>query len=59
MSSRVTLPENYNHIVFGLVRRTGAAVISVDYSLAPERLFPTPIDEYERVVVEIYEQRSD
>jgi acetyl esterase len=43
-------PETHDDITTGIARRTGHAVISIDYSLAPEHPFPAALRECEAVV---------
>jgi acetyl esterase len=39
--------EQYHHLTATLAQRTGAAVFSVDYRLAPEHPFPVPVRDAE------------
>lgn len=43
-------PETHDEITAGIVAATGHTVISVDYSLAPERPFPNAVMDCEAVV---------
>lgn len=43
--------------MLSLIRRTGTPIISIDYQLSPEKLFPSAIHECENVVKELYERK--
>ncbi|KAH7709736.1 Protein F16F9.4 [Aphelenchoides avenae] len=47
----------YDGPIYALMRRTGAAVVSVDYQLSPEVQSPSAINECEAVLKELYENK--
>jgi acetyl esterase len=51
--------DTHDKIMRLLALRSGAAVIGVDYSLAPEHKFPTAIDECQAVVAHVRDRGSD
>ncbi|WP_341895341.1 alpha/beta hydrolase [Ferrovibrio terrae] len=52
-------PETHDEIAVGIVAKTGQTVVSVDYSLAPERPFPAAVMDCETVVYWVFESASD
>lgn len=52
-------PETHDEIAVGIVARTGQTVVSVDYSLAPERPFPAAVLDCEAVVYWVFETADD
>jgi len=48
--------DSHNKIMRLLALRSGAAVVGVDYRLAPEHKFPTAIDECQAVVAHLRDQ---
>ncbi len=52
-------PETHAAIARGLAAESGAAVLSVDYALAPEHKFPEPLDECVAVVEAVAGQAAE
>lgn len=52
-------PETHDEIAVGIVTKTGQTVVSVDYSLAPERPFPAAVMDCEAVVYWVFETAPD
>lgn len=42
--------------MYGLIDRTGMTIVSIDYKLSPQVIFPSPILECEKVIKTIYEK---
>ncbi|KAE9555969.1 hypothetical protein FO519_000825 [Halicephalobus sp. NKZ332] len=49
-------PNYYDGPLYAIIAQTGLTVVSIDYRLAPEVTFPTPVIECEKVVKKIYEE---
>lgn len=47
----------YDGPMLSLILRTGTPIISIDYQLSPEKIYPSAIHECENVVKEIYERK--
>ncbi|KAE9549431.1 hypothetical protein FO519_007364 [Halicephalobus sp. NKZ332] len=49
-------PAYFNSIVFPIVKRLGITILSIDYKLAPEAVFPSQLNECEKVVKAVFEE---
>ncbi|CEF61816.1 Alpha/beta hydrolase fold-3 domain and Arylacetamide deacetylase family-containing protein [Strongyloides ratti] len=45
-------PNFYDQVIFQIIKRLGCFVISINYSKAPENIFPCAVNECDRVVEE-------
>jgi len=52
-------PETHDEIAVGIVAQTGQTVVSVDYSLAPERPFPAAVLDCEAVIYWVFDMADD
>lgn len=52
-------PETHDEIAVGIVAKTGQTVVSVDYSLAPERPFPAAVMDCEAVIYWVFQAAAD
>uniref|UniRef100_A0A0N5B920 Abhydrolase_3 domain-containing protein n=1 Tax=Strongyloides papillosus TaxID=174720 RepID=A0A0N5B920_STREA len=45
-------PAFYDQVIYDMIKRLGCVFVSINYSKAPEKVFPTAVNECDRVVEE-------